>query len=83
MFDSLLKFETLGLDFILFIEIVFFTPVLSKNTMLFRGLFLYLPHHLIYWYGEFTVKANNSGSEDLALICPGAVLLKAIQVKSV
>jgi len=44
--------ETSGL--ILFIDIVFFTPVLSKNTMLFRGLFLYLPHTPVYWYGVCT-----------------------------
>jgi hypothetical protein len=52
MFDTLFKFETLSLGFILFIEIVFSIPVLSKNTMLFRELFLYLPHNPIYWYGE-------------------------------
>jgi hypothetical protein len=39
MFDTLLKFETPSLGFILFIEIELFTPVLSKNTMLFRWAF--------------------------------------------
>jgi hypothetical protein len=26
--------------------------------MLFRGLFLYLPYYLIYWYGGLIVKVN-------------------------
>jgi len=26
--------------------------------MLFRGLFLYLPYYLIYWYGSLIVKEN-------------------------
>jgi hypothetical protein len=52
--DTLLKFETLSLCFILFIEIVFLTPVLFKNTMPFRGLFLYLPHTPVYCYGVCT-----------------------------
>jgi hypothetical protein len=33
---------------------------MPKNTMLFQGLFLYLPHHPVYWYDEFTVKINAS-----------------------
>ena len=56
MFDTLLKFETPRLGFILFVTILFFfTPVPSKNTMLFRSCFLYLPHPPIYCYGEFTL----------------------------